>query len=120
MKLENGSTLRSGLRTQEDGWRGSRPDTGANGAGVDPATYFDNLSKIVAPLRERLLNHFIYTEVNSPDRLREFMRIHVFAVWDFISLVKRIQSELTIQRLPYSAMARIRELNAAGAPAVRS
>lgn len=101
VKVKGDSTVRSGLRTQEDGWRSGRPHRGASGGGADPAIYFEDLRKIVAPLRERLLNHPIYTAVNSLDRLREFMRIHVFAVWDFMSLVKRLQGELTTQRLPW-------------------
>lgn len=65
-----------------------------------PEIYFQDLRKLVAPLRERLLTHPISTEVNFLNRLREFIRIHVFAVWDFMSLVKRLQRELTIQDLP--------------------
>lgn len=49
----------------------------------------------------QLLNHPIYAEVGSLSRLREFMQIHVFAVWDFMSLVKRLQSELTSNSLPW-------------------
>lgn len=56
---------------------------------------FDRLREEIAPLRHALLNHPIYSEVDSLSKLREFMRIHVFAVWDFMSLVKRLQSELT-------------------------
>jgi hypothetical protein len=43
----------------------------------------------------------MYEEINSLDRLREFMKIHVFAVWDFMSLVKRLQVEFTSTRLPW-------------------
>src|SRR5208282_865593 len=50
----------------------------------------------------------IYTQVDSLDRLREFMRIHVFAVWDFMSLVKRLQDEVTIRTLPWIPPARPR------------
>jgi len=62
---------------------------------------FEKLCNKIAPLREALLNHPIYAEVGSLSRLREFMQIHVFAVWDFMSLVKRLQSELTSNRLPW-------------------
>jgi Protein of unknown function (DUF3050) len=56
----------------------------------------------IAPLRNALLNHPIYMEVNSLSRLRAFMELHVFAVWEFMSLVKRLQSELTSNSLPWT------------------
>jgi hypothetical protein len=62
---------------------------------------FQQLRDTVAPLRHALLNHPIYAEVGSLSRLREFMQMHVFAVWDFMSLVKRLQSELTCNTLPW-------------------
>lgn len=62
---------------------------------------FDRLREEIAPLRHALVNHPIYAEVDSLPKLREFMRIHVFAVWDFMSLVKRLQSELTSNSLPW-------------------
>jgi hypothetical protein len=67
---------------------------------------FQQLRETVAPLRNALLNHPIYLEVNSLSRLREFMQLHVFAVWDFMSLVKRLQGELTCNRLPWTPPAR--------------
>jgi hypothetical protein len=67
---------------------------------------FQQLRETIAPLRNALLNHPIYMEVNSLSRLREFMRLHVFAVWDFMSLVKRLQGELTCNRLPWTPPAR--------------
>ena len=62
---------------------------------------FEQLRDTLAPLRHALLNHPIYAEVGSLRRLREFMQMHVFAVWDFMSLVKRLQSELTYNSLPW-------------------
>jgi hypothetical protein len=67
---------------------------------------FQQLRETIAPLRNALLNHPIYLEVNSLVRLRKFMQLHVFAVWDFMSLVKRLQSELTCNRLPWTPPAR--------------
>jgi hypothetical protein len=67
---------------------------------------FQQLCDTVAPLRNALLIHPIYREVNSLSRLREFMQLHVFAVWDFMSLVKRLQGELTCNRLPWTPPAR--------------
>jgi Protein of unknown function (DUF3050) len=67
---------------------------------------YRQLRATVAPLREVLLNHPIYREVNSLNRLRKFMQQHVFAVRDFMSLVKRLQSELTSSRLPWTPPAR--------------
>jgi Protein of unknown function (DUF3050) len=62
---------------------------------------FEQLRNTLAPLRHALLNHPIYGEVDSLNRLREFMQMLVFAVWDFMSLVKRLQNELTSNSLPW-------------------
>jgi Protein of unknown function (DUF3050) len=103
-RLIGDSPKRFSLRTKKDEWRG--PDDLGGGISVDAELSFEELRKLVAPLRERLLTHPIYAEVNSLNRLREFMRIHVFAVWDFMSLVKRLQGELTVQDLPWMPPAR--------------
>jgi hypothetical protein len=77
-----------------------------NGLLADGALYFEDLRRIVMPLREKLLKHPVYAQVDSVARLREFMRIHVFAVWDFMSLVKRLQRETTVARLPWTPPAK--------------
>jgi hypothetical protein len=52
-------------------------------------------------LRAALLDHPIYTQVASTADLRLFMEDHVFAVWDFMSLLKRLQQEMTCITVPW-------------------
>ena len=35
--------------------------------------------------RKELLNHSLYSKIKTIDDLRDFVQIHVFAVWDFMS-----------------------------------
>ena len=100
------NVVRPGLRIQEAGQHNIRLDQTAANACSEAAIYFEQLRELTAPLRQALLKHPIYTQVDSLKRLREFMRLHVFAVWDFMSLVKRLQSEVTVQHLPWTPPAR--------------
>jgi hypothetical protein len=53
------------------------------------------------PLRLALLEHPIYSRINDLESLRVFMQHHVFAVWDFMSLLKTLQRQLCDTRVPW-------------------
>jgi hypothetical protein len=48
-----------------------------------------------------LTNHPVYSTFTDLESIRHFMRYHVFAVWDFMSLLKSLQRHITCVTLPW-------------------
>lgn len=64
----------------------------------------DNLSeirKIINPIRKDIINHKVYSMINDLDDLKIFMEYHIFAVWDFMSILKSLQNNLTCTQVPW-------------------
>jgi len=55
----------------------------------------------LAPLRQKLTEHPLYERLQDLDDIRLFMESHVYAVWDFMSLLKALQQELTCTTVPW-------------------
>ena len=51
--------------------------------------------------RDKLQNHKIYISIKNIDHLKTFMSNHVFAVWDFMSILKSLQIQLTCVSIPW-------------------
>ncbi len=54
-----------------------------------------------AELRSSLLQHPIYDRLESLPNLQRFMELHVYAVWDFMSLLKSLQREICGVSVPW-------------------
>src|SRR5260370_40480397 len=57
-------------------------------------TRLQEIIERLTPMKAALLNHPVYHEIDRLESLRLFMAHHVFAVWDFMSLLKALQRRL--------------------------
>jgi hypothetical protein len=61
----------------------------------------ERLNREIEPIRSKVISHQIYQSLDTLDAIRTFMEHHVFAVWDFMSLLKALQVELTCVTVPW-------------------
>ncbi|ASU32294.1 DUF3050 domain-containing protein [Mucilaginibacter xinganensis] len=63
--------------------------------------HIQKLQLAIEPLRQQIINHKVYGLITSIDDLGVFMNHHIYAVWDFMSLLKALQQNLTCTTVPW-------------------
>jgi hypothetical protein len=61
----------------------------------------ETINNSIQSQKEILLQHSLYSKVQTIEDLHHFLENHVYAVWDFMSLLKALQSKLTCTTTPW-------------------
>jgi hypothetical protein len=59
------------------------------------------IRKNIEGLRHEIVNHKVYGVIEDVEDLQIFMQYHVYAVWDFMSLLKALQNNVTCTSIPW-------------------
>jgi hypothetical protein len=68
---------------------------------LNTANRLKQLRDSTLTIRRQIEGHALYREITTVMDLRLFMQVHVFAVWDFMSLLKALQHCLTSVSVPW-------------------
>jgi pyrroloquinoline quinone (PQQ) biosynthesis protein C len=63
----------------------------------------ESINRSIQPQKDVLLQHPLYAKIQTIEDLHEFLQNHVYAVWDFMSLLKALQAKLTCTTIPWFA-----------------
>ncbi len=63
--------------------------------------FLSKFKKDIQPYHEAILGHPLYASIRAIEDLKTFMESHVFAVWDFMSLLKALQIKCTCTTIPW-------------------
>lgn len=63
--------------------------------------HIKRIQEAIEPLRQQIINHQVYSLIDSIDELGVFMNYHIYAVWDFMSILKALQNNLTCIQVPW-------------------
>ena len=63
--------------------------------------HIKQLQLAIQATRLQLVNHPLYSQLQTIHQIQLFTSYHVFAVWDFMSLLKALQQNLTCTTIPW-------------------
>jgi hypothetical protein len=63
--------------------------------------HLEQIKGRIEPLRSQIINHKVYSVIETVEDLTIFMQYHVYAVWDFMSLLKTLQNSITCTTIPW-------------------
>ncbi len=62
----------------------------------------ENIENQLKPIISELHSHRVYEKIKEVEDLQIFLEHHVYAVWDFMSLLKYLQINLTCVKVPWT------------------
>ena len=67
----------------------------------------NRIEEAIKELKDELTSHKIYKNLRTLEDVKVFSEYHVFAVWDFMSLLKELQNQLTCTTSPWTPVMRM-------------
>lgn len=61
----------------------------------------EQIQQEISLIRQEVIGHPVYAVINDLNDIRIFMEHHIYAVWDFMSLLKSLQINLTCTSIPW-------------------